>query len=210
MPATKTADADSGGPINVAISGDHIIEAYKTVRDDLAAMFQDNPDRRVEFVIGNTTDFTWENIGTHKYAGEWVRGANPTEDLLPHHALGAAIESDGGGAGGALAFRCDFPKSVNPLGLTALLVLFGYCPKTASDRVEAEFVLIPTAVVNSFVQGGDFDKFVKTSCDKLENLGGNDSTWSKQVSLNAKQRLKVVAAYSGGNDGFVAMTISLT
>ncbi|HPG21213.1 MAG TPA: hypothetical protein PLH75_00325 [Amaricoccus sp.] len=215
MPAaTKAAaaagDDEKGGPINVSISGDHIIAAYKLVRDDLATMFQDNPNRRVEFVVGNTTDLTWENIGTHRYAGEWVRGANPTEDLLPNHALGAALESDGGGAGGALAFRCDFPKSMNPVGLTALLVLFGYCPKTASDRVEGQLFLVPTVAINTFVQGGDFDEFVKTWCDKLESLGGDDATWSRQVSLNSKQSLKVVAAYSGGNDGFVATTISIT
>jgi hypothetical protein len=192
--------------LDIKIDGDHILQAYATLKSDLGQLFTYNPDRRVEFVMGNTTDMHWRNLGTFDYAGGWVRGANPSEDLLPHHAIGAAVESHGGGAGAALAFYCDLPKKSSTIPQTLVLVVFGYCPKTASNRVEGYLLKLPTVLARTIEMNAAHA--VREYCDQLEDLGGDKTAWSAVTKLDDTADLSVNARYSGSNDGLVEITIT--
>lgn len=196
LPETGSA-SEVNTNLEVSITGEDVISAYNILKGDLDALVTDDPDRQVEFTIGNITTIEWKNLGTALYAGEWVRGANPTEPLPVQEAIGGAVESDGGGAGSMLSFYAADPNSA---GEYYVLCVFGYCPKTASNRVMGSFEKVSadqwTTITNDTVG------WLQQKCDSLEDMGGSNQSYSQSVG-----DYDVVASYSGANQGLVECTI---
>ncbi len=183
--------------LEVSITGEDVITAYNILKKDLDALVTDNPDGQVEFTVGNITAIEWKNLGTALYAGEWVRGANPTEPIPVQEAIGGAVESDGGGAGSMLSFYANDPAS---RGDYYVLCVFGYCPKTASNRVMGSFEKV--AASDWATIKADTVNWLQQKCETLEDLGGSNQSYSQCVG-----DFDVVASYSGANKGLVECTI---